>query len=478
MASWGDSLDKGVSRRTFLGGATIAGAGVLAAACGMEAGPSGDGEEMAKDDAPAKQDAKAPASEGAVAVLLWQWSEGSYGPGFNALVGEFNEIQDEVDLTVEAPSGYWDKLLAGLAAQTGPDVFLMNGVNIKSWITGGRVAADLSQYVSADPQATDDLAAALPSFVDWYSTDGKASGTPWNYSTSNTQYNVDHVVAAGLTPPAELGDGWDWNAYQEYAEKLTQRDGENITRFGSGQVHGIETGWGNFVQMSGGSVLSEDRSRCVINTPEAIEGVQFCVDMIQKHRVAPTRDEYTALRGENKIHPAFFLTQGLVSIHSAGDWYFGRYLDDPALNWDVTFLAKSPKTGQTGNNSNFRGTVMNAASNNPDAAWKWMAHSITKSVQDRIVEHFNEVPGRLDSAIEFYTSTEAAGPPPSRAMLEDSLRATIALPTHDVVTWVQMIREAINPNMNPIFDGEITVAEGLKQLEDQLNAIIDEAGSG
>ena len=468
----------GVSRRAFLGGATLTGAGVLLAACGLQAGPSDGSGDMEKADAPAKEDGKAPASEGAEAVLFWQWGT-TYVPGFDVLVGEYNEMQDEVDLTVENPTGgYWDKVLAALAAQTGPDLFLMNGVNIKSWITGGRVNADLSQYVSSDQQATADLGAALASFVDWYSSDGKASGTPWNYSTSNTQYNQDHVVAAGLTPPAELGDGWDWNAYQEYAEKLTQREGENITRFGSGHLHGIETGWGNFIQMNGGSVLSEDRSRCVIASQEAIDAVQFCVDMVQKHRVAPTRDEYTALRGENNLHPAYFLNQGLVSIHSAGDWYFNRYFEDPDLNWDVTFLAKSPNTGQTGNNSNFRGTVMNAASNNPDAAWKWMAHSITKPVQDRMVELFNEVPGRLDSALEFYTSTEAAGPPASRAMLEDSLRATISLPTHDVVTWQQMIREGVNPSMHPIFDNEITVAEGLKQLQDQLNSIIDDAGSG
>lgn len=466
----------GVSRRTFLGGAALAGAGTLLAACGMQAGSGGDGEEMAQDDAPAQEESKAPAAEGATAVLLWQWGT-TYVPGFETLVGEYNEIQEEVDLTVEQPSGYWDSVLAAIAAQTGPDIFLMNGVNIKSWITGGRVVGDLSQYFATDQQATEDLGAALPSFVDWYSTDGHASGTPWNYSTSNTQYNVEHVVAAGLTPPAELGDGWDWNAMQEYGEKLTMRDGENITRFGQGHLHGIETGWGNWIQMNGGSVLNEDRSRCVIASPEAIDAVQFCVDMVQKHRVAPTREEYTAMR-EGGLHPSALMVSGLVSIFSAGDWYFNRYKDQPDLDWDVTFLPKAPTTGQTGNNSNFRGTVMNPQTEVPDAAWQWLAHSLTKPVQDRIVELFNEVPARLDSALEYYTSTEKSGPPPSRAQLEDSLRATIALPTHDVVTWQQMIREGINPSMNPIFDNEIGVAEGLKQIQDQLNALIDQAGSG
>ena len=467
---------RGVSRRTFLGGAAMSGAGVLLAACGLQAGPTGESGDMQKADAPAKEEAKTSMSEGAVAVLLWQWGT-TYVPGFETLVTEYNEIQEEVALTVEQPSGYWDSVLAAIAAQTGPDIFLMNGVNIKSWATGGRVVADLSQYIASDKQATDDLAVALPSFVEWYSQDGKASGTPWNYSTSNTQYNVDHVVAAGLTPPAELGDGWDWNALQEYAEKLTQRDGENITRFGSGHLHGIETGWGNFIQMNGGSVLNEDRSRCVIASPEAVDAVQFCVDMVQKHRVAPTRDEYTALRGENRLHPSAFLISGVVSVFSAGDWYFNRYKDHPDLKWDVTFLAKSPSTGETGNNSNFRGTVMNPVTENPDAAWKWMAHSLTKPVQDRIVELFNEVPARLDSALEYYTSTEKSGPPPSRAMLEDSLRATISLPTHDVVTWQQMIREGVNPSMTPIFNNEIGVAEGLRQMQDQINALFDAAAS-
>ena len=385
-------------------------------------------------------------------------------------------LQEEVALTVAKPPGrYWDELLATIAAQTGPDIFLMNGVNIKSWATGGRVVADLSKYFSSDKQATEDLSAALPSFVDWYSTDGKASGTPWNYSTSNTQYNVEHVVAAGLTPPAELGDGWDWNAMQEYAEKLTQRDGENITRFGQGHLHGIETGWGNYIQMNGGSFLSEDRTRCTAASEEGIEAVAFCVDLVQKHRVAPTRDEFAAMR-EGGLHPSALMIQGLVSIFSAGDWYFNRYKDHPDLQWDVTFLPKAPNTGQTGNNSNFRGTVMNPVTENPDAAWKWMAHSLTKPVQDRIVANFNEVPARLDSALEYYTSTEKSGPPPSRAMLEDALRATISLPTHDVVTWQQMIREGVNPSMTPIFNNEIGVAEGMRQMQDQINALFDAGG--
>ena len=62
--------------------------------------------------------------------------------------------------------------------------------------------------------------------------------------------------------------------------------------------------------MNGGSVLNEDRTRCVIASEEAIEAVQFCVDMVQKHRVAPTRDEYTAMRGEGRLHPSAFLMIG------------------------------------------------------------------------------------------------------------------------------------------------------------------------
>ena len=76
-------------------------------------------------------------------------------------MSEYNQLQEEVALTVDRPSGYWDSVLAAIAAQTGPDIFLMNGVNIKSWASGGRVVTDLSQYIASDKQATDDLAEAL-----------------------------------------------------------------------------------------------------------------------------------------------------------------------------------------------------------------------------------------------------------------------------------------------------------------------------
>ena len=84
---------RGVSRRAFLGGATLSGAGVLLAACGLQAGPTGESGDMQKADAPAKEDATAPMSEGAVAVLLWQWGT-TYVPGFDTLVADYNQIQE------------------------------------------------------------------------------------------------------------------------------------------------------------------------------------------------------------------------------------------------------------------------------------------------------------------------------------------------------------------------------------------------
>ncbi len=349
----------------------------------------------------------------------------------------------------------------------------MNGVNTKSWAFSQRVMLDLSPYLSRDKEAAASIQAILSSFADWYTYNGKPIGTPWNYSTSHIGYNLDHVTEAGLVPPAELGDKWDWNALREYAEKLTKREGGKVTHFGYWSQDGIETGWGNFVLANGGSMLDAERKRSVIASPEAIEAVQYCVDFVLKSQTSPTPEQITDLRQGQ--HPSHVFMIGAISMTTQGDWYWNRYKNDPNLTWDVTFIAKSPKTGKTGNNSNFRGTVMNPASKVLDASWSWLSHSISKPVQDRIVSLFNEVPARLDSAEENYLNPEKSGAPPSRKMLLDSLKATVALPTHDIVTWTQMIREGINPNMANIWAGKVTVAEGLRQMQDQLNALFEDA---
>lgn len=453
------------SRRAFLhatGAIAAGGAGSLAAACGAQ-------DPRPTDGATGQTGAtKRP-------VTFWHWVA-AWERGFSTLADEFNAKQQATSLSAERLPEYWDKLTASLAAATGPDTFLMNVGNAKSWAFSKRVLGDLSAYVRRDKATAQALQTVLPAFTDWYTYEGKPFGVPFSYTTVGTHYVVDDFVQAGLTPPADLGDKWDWNMLREYAEKLTRRDGGDGVRWGFWSNAGYEVGWHNFVVANGGSVLDKDRRRCVIASAQAIEAIEYCVGLVRA-QVSPTRQEMQAKFAGANASAA--LTRGIVSMHTFGDWGFDFYKQDAALvqsgkRWDVTFVPRAPKTGKTASTANFTGIVLNPESQAKDAAWRWPEYAIAKPVQDRIGPMIAAVPARQDSALEVYTDPATAGPPPNRKRLEAAIRATVPHPVHDIVTQ-QELTGMLNPVLNDVWDGRVAVAAGLRQIQDQLNQLFQQA---
>ncbi|HEV2122219.1 MAG TPA: sugar ABC transporter substrate-binding protein [Chloroflexota bacterium] len=443
------------TRRHFVLSAGAIGAGTVAAACAPGSSPAGSGQ--------------ASPSKVTGTPEFWQWGT-VYNEPFETLVNEFNAQTPGVTVKfVPSSGGYWDKLTSALAGGDGPDVFLMNGVNAPSWAHRKQVR-DLSDLVARDKAAANDLKAVVKAYAEFYQSNGKLMGWPWDFSASVTAFNVDHMREEGLKTPAELGDGWDWNALLEYGKRLTKSGG---ARWGVFSNSSIETGWLNYVVGNGGAFLTPDRKQCVIGSPQAQEATQFLVDLIHKHRVAPTPAELTDIGGATDG-----FISGRLSIGTYGDWTFSNFINkSQGAKWDVTFIAKSPKLKKTGNMTNFRGLVMNPATKQVEANWAFMTHLLTKPVQDRVPKLFNEVPARQDSADEVYANVEKAGPPDNRRLLRESIRATQPLPAHDVVTWTDMVA-VYNPILQEIFTNQISVRDGLTKMQTEVNALFQRGGAG
>ena len=145
------------------------------------------------------------------------------------------------------------------------------------------------------------------------------------------------------------------------------------------------------------------------------------------------------------------------------------------LDWDATFIPRSPRTKRTGSIADFQGLVMNPASKQVDAGWEFMKFMLTKPVQDRFPRLFLEIPSRQDSADEVYTDPAKAGPPNGRRLLKESIRATQALPTHDVATWTEMVG-VFTPPLNDMWDGKVSVRDGLTKMQSEVNALFERSG--
>ncbi len=445
-----------LTRRALVQGAMLAGGAAALAACG-QAQSTGTQPSTAGGGAPKGT------------VEFWQWGV-VYVDGFDTLTKEFNAKSNGITINFvpAVTDGYWDKLTAAMSANTGPDVYLMN-TNARTWATKG-LMRPLDDLIKKDKTAAEENQATIKSFRDWYDVGGKQMGWPWDYSTIVTAYNVAHLREAGLKPPSELGEKWDWNTFKDYAQKLTRTNAQP-PRWGAYAEPGYETGWLNFVRANGGDYFSDDRKKCILGQPPAIEAVEYISSFVTKDKTAPTRQELGNIQGG--ILTAF--TNGQVSIGTFGDWRFTDFKKaGSGLEWDV---APVPfKNGKTGSSANFRGMVINPQSKVVEAAFEWLKFALSRAVQDRVPLLFNEVPARLDSAQDVYANPEKAGPPAGRSTLKASILATKALPALDKIAPADF-HNISTPIINDIWDSKIAVKDGLISAQDQINALIQQYGA-
>ncbi len=132
---------------------------------------------------------------------------------------------------------------------------------------------------------------------------GKLYGIPiWNVGARLFIYNKDLFEKGGITKFPET-----WEEYVETAKKLT--DPAQGIYGGSFDGAGQNT-YNNFFQylaQAGGSILNEDWTKCVVNSPEGVKALQFWVDLIHKYKVVNPNtgnldhDENMALFAAGKI---------------------------------------------------------------------------------------------------------------------------------------------------------------------------------
>ena len=114
-----------------------------------------------------------------------------------------------------------------------------------------------------------------------------------------------------------------WKQAVEVWKKLSYRE-DGVVHFGISSFDYETAVWSN-----GGQILSEDARSWVLDTPQAIEAVQWVADLGLVHGVAPTRGK----SGGGVSSSQLFESQ-LAAMHIDGRWLVPRFrtLD---FDWDV-----------------------------------------------------------------------------------------------------------------------------------------------
>lgn len=385
---------------------------------------------------------------------LEMWTRESSRLNVEAAVKAFNSQSEDiqVELTAFPNANFTDQFTSALASGTGPDLMSLDLVFAPYFSSIGALRDLTPLYESLD--YNDQL---MDSMLHAGTYEDKKFALPFSADVSALFYNKDHFEEAGLDPetPPET-----WSELKEYAEQLTTDDKYGYTFAGAdvgGQVFTfLPYIWGN-----GGAVLNDSGTEALINSPEAIEALDFYVDLTREAQVTP---EGVPNYSWSQSQDAF--TSGKASMIVTGN-FFPLILDTdhPDINWGIGLIPKN----EGKSHSSFAGgelITIPTSSEHPEAAEEFIKFALSEEVQVEVFAKAGSIPVREDLFENQYFNEE----PRYQVFTE-------ALKVGDVpysTEYNQIFSEPVLGSIQRALNGEVTPQEAFENAEKEINNILND----
>ncbi len=392
-------------------------------------------------------------------------------------VDTFEAAYPDVNLEVTEGAIDQQQLLTAIASGRPPDVVYLNRDDLSTYATRGALQP-LDQCIE---QAGIDMSQFRPAATQPVTIEGTVYGIPEFNNVILMIINTAALEEAGLT--LEDVDTSDWDAIAALNEQLTTVDGNNVTRIGFDPK--LPEFFPLWVRANGGQLVSDDGRTAMLNSPEAIEALEFTAGL---HEAAGGRGPFMAFRDTWD----FFGAQNQVAANQIGAW--------PMEQWYVNVLVESspdapvafaPFLDRQGNPLSFAtgsAWAIPTGAANPEAACAWMA---TMTSADTWYAAASERASlRADEGRTYtgtYTGNLAADERIFGELVQDSGNEAFDNGV-DVILQVQdaafsipanpagaQVRQAWTDAVNRVLNGEQTAEEALTQAQEEAQAALDEA---
>lgn len=204
------------------------------------------------------------------------WTSG-LDPGTKARLHEF-ERQTGVKVTASIIVNAMDpqRLMCAIAGGSVPDVVYQDRFAVGQWAARDAFLP-LDDYVARSPEIRQEN--HYPACWAEAQYDGKLYAVPIGTDDRALYYNKDILSRAGFVDEkGEAQPPRTWDELKDYSVRLSEYEGDNLTRAGFIPNYGNSWlylyGWQN-----GGEFMTPDSRQCTLNDPEIVEALQFMVDV-------------------------------------------------------------------------------------------------------------------------------------------------------------------------------------------------------
>ena len=393
--------------------------------------------------------AEAQPESGPVTISYGIWDKNQV-PAMQKIVDEFHTANPNVTVKIQVTpfKQYFTTLQTAAAGGGAPDVFWMNGPNVKLYAANAQLLP-LDQTIS---RAKLDLANYPEALVDLYTYEGKTYGIPKDFDTVGVWYNKALFDAKKLPYPK---DDWTWADFQSAARALTDK-AKGV--YGAAAPVEDQSGFYDTIPSAGGQVIDAAGTKSGFDSPEALKGIEFWTSLV-KDGASPTVQQMT------DTGPGDLFKAGKVAMYWNGSWAAVEYNGVPELK-DTVNVAPVP-AGPKGQVSVIHGlgNVIYARTKHQDAAQKFVGFLGG--------ERAAQIQAEAGAVIPAYEGTQEAW---VRSMPQFNLKAYVdevatAVPypaSKNTKAWTTLQTDILTK----VWNGEVDAATGLKDLATAMDAAL------
>lgn len=264
-----------------------------------------------------------------VTIRFMEFPRPNEGPLFRELVAGFKKLYPYVDIEYEpldASGAGFTKLTTAMAGGSAPDVICAWGPTFRRWIEMG-LFLDLQSLLSpAQKQEVEND--FFPLQLTAYRFNNGLYALPQYLGVIALIYNQAATEEVGV---GEIGADLRWEEFRRLAIKLTKRTGEKTVRWGFRPHYQVER-VAPWVRQNGGRVYSPDGRTVLMDSPEAIQAVQFLADFNHKYRTGPSPAE---MGGRSDVQ---MFADGALAMLADGSWMLNRGVMEGGFPVGITHL--------------------------------------------------------------------------------------------------------------------------------------------
>jgi ABC-type glycerol-3-phosphate transport system substrate-binding protein len=370
------------------------------------------------------------------------------------LIKRFEQSHPNLKVRLQNESGgsqnAMTKLQMMISGQTGPDVMAIHGAFFIPFAAKGALL-DLQPKAAAE---VSDFSDGILSICKY---EGKLYSLPRYTSVYATFYNKTLFDEANVAYPGS-GASWTWADYLKTTQALTKDTNGDGKPDQWGCVIDF---WGArmypWLWQNGASLMNEDRSQCVLDSPAAIEALQFVYDLRTKHKVAAASDNAE----QNAALNAF--TQGKIGMYMTGPWDIQLLRETKGLQWDVAPLPQQKEAATLLGTENY---AVWSGTKHPDEAWELFKYLLSPEAQVFMAEKLEKMPSRTSVLNGAYAQAQTDH---NRKVFADAL--AYARAPENIPEWSQ-VKDLIQNELDLIWVGKKSVQAGLKKAAAEVNATL------